>query len=105
MLTQTKMLLNGAPVRLVTEGAFSEIMVELSEELEALIDHIIRVGDFQVGNSLNPAYTQIKTEFEALLSHLEQYKLNASQFVDETLKKNPNITYAEILGLIREKFL
>jgi len=101
----TKMLLNGAPVRQVCEGAFSEIHIELTDELTNLADRITRVGDFQVGNSLNPNYTVIKTDFDNLVNHLDQYKLQVRPFVDETLKKNPNVTFIELLALIQDKFL
>ena len=74
-------------------------------ELEALLSKVERLGDFQVGNSLNPNYTSVKTDFDKLLDHLDQYHLNAKQFVDQTLKANPNVTYIEILKLIQEKLL
>lgn len=101
----TKLLLNGMPVRKVTEGAFSDIQIELTERWEDLVNKVERVGDFQFGNSLNPDSSNIKIDFDGLILELDKYNLNAKQFVDTTVRENPNITYIELLSKIKDKFL
>jgi hypothetical protein len=104
-MSEIKFILNGMPVRRLAEGAFSDIQIELMERIEDLVQKVERVGDFQFGNSLNPNYTNIKIDFDDLIRKLDKYDLQAAQFVEQTVKTNPNITYLEMLALIKEKFL
>jgi hypothetical protein len=101
----TKLIINGMPVRKLTEGAFSDIQIELTDRWEDLVSKVERVGDFQFGNSLNPDSTNIKIDFDDLIAELDKYDLNAKQFVDSAVRENPNITYIELLAKIKEKFL
>lgn len=105
MSLYTKMLLNGANFNLICEGAFSDLIIELTERIESLIDAISRVGDFEFGNSLNPKYVQFKNEFDSIVAELDKYDLNCSDFVKQTTQQKPNITFIEILTEILKKFL
>ena len=105
MSVYTKMLLNGANFKLICEGAFSDLIIELTERIESLIDSISRVGDFEFGNSLNPKYIQFKNEFDAIINELDKYDLQASTFVNQFTQQNPNVTFIELLTEILKKFL
>ena len=105
MKQSTKMVLAGMPVRYLCEGVFSEIQIELTNQLEDLENKVKNAGDFEFGNTLNPAYQNIKAEFDNLVSDLDNYDLNVAQFVSDTFKHTPTVTFLELLALIRDKFL
>ena len=105
MRQTTKMILNGASKRILLEGVFSDIQIELSEELEALEDKVTRYGDFEIGNNINPHFSEIKLDFEKFITNLDKYQLQAGQFVENYLKENPNTSWLEMCNLLREKFL
>jgi hypothetical protein len=105
MALSTRFILLGMDKRLLLEGAISDIHIELTEMLEDLRNKIKRSGDFQFGNTLNPNYISIKSDFDKLIQSLDKWNLNAEQFVSDTIKKNPNVTFLEMLDLLQEKYL
>ena len=105
MLVATKMLLNGVNTRVLLESTFSDILIQLSEELEALEDKIFQIGDFPVQDINNEFYNNIKTDFDHLIAELEKYQLQVGDFVDECLRKKPKISWLELLEQFRKKFL
>lgn len=105
MSSTLKFILNGMPVRYLSEGAMSDIHIELTEWVEDLIQKVNAVGDFEIGNTLNPNSKQLLDELNQFINELDKYNLNAKQFFDETVKANPNITYLEMIKSVQEKFL
>ena len=104
-MTELKLLLNGANVRLVCEGTFSDLLIQWTERAENLVDMITAAGDFEFGNQLNPKQQQFKTELESFLAELDKYQLNATTFVKQLVQQNPNVTFTEIIQAIQKQFL
>lgn len=105
MLKESELILSGYPVRKVLEGTFSDIHIELTDRFDDLLRKVEKAGNPQVGNVLNPDQSAIKIDFDDIISLLDEYNMGAKQFVDDATKKNPNITYAEIIAALKEQFL
>ena len=104
-MNELKLLLLGANVRLVCEGAFSDLLIQWTERAENLIDTITAAGDFEFGNQLNPKQQQFKTELESFVADLDKYQLNASGFVKQLIQQNPNVTFIEVIQALQKQFL
>lgn len=106
MKSLVKFLVNGASLSLLREGYFSDVHVQLSEELEALLDKIQRYGDAKISEvSKELDSYNIKSDFEHLLGEFDKYDLLASDFIQDQLNINPELTFGAALEQLRDKFL
>lgn len=101
-----KLLVNGASLSLLREGYFSDVHVQLSEELTDLLDKIQRYGDAKIAElTADKDEFNIKSDFEHFISDLDKYDLGAGEFVESLLNKNPDLTFMDALLQIKDKYL
>ena len=94
-----KMILNGASIRNVCEGAFSEIHLILTEMLDELQREVESVGDFpfkEIGS-----HPDIEKKFARFTTELDF----SSIAVDRFLEDHSGLSMLDLILAIRERFL
>ena len=99
MTELVKMILNGASIRKVCEGAFSEIHLILTEMLDDLQREVESVGDFPFKDLDN--FPDIKKQFDRFITELDFSSIAADQFLED----HSGLSMLDLILAIRERFL
>jgi len=104
--TTIKSLLSGTSPRLILEGSFSEISVELQDMRDLILGVIDHFGDFvYLSEPTADVQNTIKEDFESWLDLFAEGLVDVRPFVKSALSKNPDITIGELIRLVSDKFI
>ncbi len=102
---RSKMLKHNASPRVIFEGAFTDVYIDITDRISDIEQLLKTSGDFQFGNELNPNKAKLTEMLMDLCKKLDSYGTDSQKFVSQITKANPNITFGEVLNRVKAEFI